>query len=49
MQKVEGTIKISAEINEKQIYIRKISKAKGWFFKKTDKIDKPNETNQKSL
>lgn len=25
----------------------KISKAKGWFFKKTDKIDKPNETNQK--
>lgn len=23
-----------------------ISKAKGWFFEKTDKIDKPNENNQ---
>ena len=28
MQKVEGTIKISAEINEKQIYIRKNQQSK---------------------
>ena len=36
-------IKIRAEINEIETKktVAKINKTKGWFFKKTDKIDKP--------
>ena len=39
----KGIIKISAEINEKEMKetIEKINKTKSWFFEKINKIDKP--------